>query len=145
MVVQVYITVCKHYNIIIHDHLDSNIRYFIIFLHLLFIRSVIELVVERTLNSQCNEVIPMLDMLKIKQSTTEIESKRTQVTEQLAQISSDMKSPQLASISTDDLRLLFEMYDEMFFLNWFRDYYKGKMKFSLSKKMTRIKTPTLVK
>lgn len=79
----------------------------------------------------------MLEMLKTKRLAAEIESKRAQVTELLILKSSGIKSLQLAAISTVDLQLLFELYDEIFLQNWFRDHYKGKMKFSLSRKMTR--------
>ena len=79
----------------------------------------------------------MLEMLKTKQLTAEIASRRAKVTELLAQKSSAMKSSQLTTISTADLRLLFELYDNVFFKNWFRDNFKGEMKFSLSRRMTR--------
>lgn len=78
----------------------------------------------------------MLEMLRTKQLVAEIDSKRAQVTELLILKSSGMKNPQLTSISTADLRLLFELYDWVFFKNWFKDHYKGIMKFSLSRKMT---------
>ncbi|MEN6313496.1 MAG: hypothetical protein ABFD25_04515 [Clostridiaceae bacterium] len=85
----------------------------------------------------------MLEMLKIKRTSAEIESRRAKITEQLFLKSSDINSPQLSSISTEDLRLLFELYDESFFRNWFRDHYIGKMKFSLSRKMTNSAGKTL--
>lgn len=85
----------------------------------------------------------MIEILKIKKTAAEIAIKRAQVTEQLMQKSSGIKSPQLTSISTADLWLLFEMYDEAFFQNWFKDHYKGKMKFSLSRKMTSSAGKTL--
>lgn len=85
----------------------------------------------------------MLEMLKMKRTPAEIESRRSGITEQLLLESSDINSPRLASISTEDLRLLFELYDESFFRNWFRNHYKGKMKFSLSEKMTSSAGKTL--
>ena len=79
----------------------------------------------------------MLEMLKIKQLPAEIDRMRTQVTDQLLKKSSNINSTHLTAISTSDLQLLFNLYDEAFFENWFRDNFKGKMKFSLSRKMTR--------
>jgi len=85
----------------------------------------------------------MLEILKIQKSTEEIQCKRTQMAEQLMQKSSGIKSPQLTSISTVDLQLLFELYDETFFQNWFQNHFNGKMKFSLSRKMTNSAGKTL--
>lgn len=85
----------------------------------------------------------MLEILKVKSTEDEIVKKRGKITEQILLKSQSIKSPQLSSISTEDLRLLFELYDEGFFRNWFRDHYKGKMKFSLSGKMTKSAGKTL--
>lgn len=85
----------------------------------------------------------MLEMLKIKRTPIEMESKREKVIEQLFQKSAVIKSLQMTSISTEDLRLLFELYDLYFFENWFRNHYAGKIKFSLSRKMTKSAGKTL--
>lgn len=95
------------------------------------------IVVDRKSNQQCDEVMPMLVLLKTKQSAAEIDSKRGQVKQLLLQKSTGIKEPQLASISTEDLKLLFNLYDEIFFQNWIKYHFIGKMKFSLSSKMTR--------
>ena len=79
----------------------------------------------------------MLEILKTKQLSEEIRRKRTEVAELLMKNSPQIKNPQLTCISTEDLRILFNLYDEIFFINWFKNSYKGKIKFSLSKKMTR--------
>ena len=79
----------------------------------------------------------MLEMLKIKQAARDIENNRTKIIEVLSNSSATLKSPQVNSISTADLILLFRLYDEVFLQNWFRDHYKGKLKFSLSRKMTK--------
>ena len=79
----------------------------------------------------------MLEMLKIKKTAADIDGKRTQIIELLSLKLMGLKSLQLTSITIADLQLLFELYDQVFFDYWFRDQYKGKMKFSLSRKMTR--------
>ncbi len=79
----------------------------------------------------------MLEMLMIKQTAKDIENNRTKIIEILFNNSAALKSPQLTSISTSDLSLLFKLYDEVFLQNWLRDHYRGKMKFSLSRKMTK--------
>ena len=52
--------------------------------------------------------------------------------------SPDIDSASITSISTDDLYLLFELYDSEFFGNWFKDFYRGIILFSLSKRMNGI-------
>jgi hypothetical protein len=79
----------------------------------------------------------MLEMLKIKQAETDIEDNRTKIIKILSNSSATLKSPQLTAISTTDIALLFRLYDEVFLQNWFREHFKGKMKFSLSGKMTK--------
>lgn len=85
----------------------------------------------------------MLDVLKTKQPLYEIENRRAIITNHLLSHSKTMKSPQLTAISTADLELLFGLYDEIFLQNWFRENYKGRMKFSLSGKMTKSAGKTL--
>lgn len=79
----------------------------------------------------------MLEVLMIKHPTDEINLKREAVSRLLMQQSGTIKNRMVACISTDDLKLLFHLYDHIFFDNWFRENYKGKLKFSLSKRMTK--------
>ena len=79
----------------------------------------------------------MLETLKIKQPAWLIDSRRAKIMDLLSQKSAALNNPQLTAISTADLKLLFELYDEVFFQNWFKSNYKGKMRFSLSRKMTK--------
>jgi hypothetical protein len=79
----------------------------------------------------------MLEMLTVKQAAKDIENNRTKIINSLSITSSTLRNPQLNSISTADLTLLFKLYDEVFLQNWFRDHFKGKVKFSLSRKMTK--------
>jgi hypothetical protein len=85
----------------------------------------------------------MLDMLGTKQAQTEIDGKRAEIIRNLLAESASLKSPDLTAISTADLSLLFRLYDRVFLQNWFRDNYRGKLKFSLSGKMTKSAGKTL--
>lgn len=69
--------------------------------------------------------------------------KRAEIKEQLFKVSPNIKSFEITCISGEDLRLLFMLYDQVFFDNWFLKNYKGKMKFSLSGKMTKSAGKTL--
>jgi hypothetical protein len=79
----------------------------------------------------------MLEVLTIKQAAKDIENNRTKIIHALSISSATLRNLQLNSISTADLTLLFKLYDEVFLQNWLRDHFKGKMKFSLSRKMTK--------
>ncbi|HZJ82617.1 MAG TPA: SprT-like domain-containing protein [Clostridia bacterium] len=70
-------------------------------------------------------------------SRASIENKRRKIAKQFMAGSSNIKEGTIRSISPEDLQLLFQLYDRVFLNNWFRDSYKGKIKFSFSKRMTR--------
>jgi hypothetical protein len=74
---------------------------------------------------------------------SEILRKRVEVSKMLLANSSNIKGQAIAKISTQDLNLLFDLYDEVFFNNWFKRNFKGKMIFSLSSRMTRSAGKTL--
>lgn len=67
----------------------------------------------------------------------DIDNTRAKISQLLIQSSDDIKSLNFSSISTKDLQLLFELYDLLFFDNWFKYNYKGQILFSLSKRMSR--------
>lgn len=67
----------------------------------------------------------------------DINNTRTKISQLLIQSSDNIKSVNFSSISNNDLRLLFDLYDLLFFDNWFKDNYKGQILFSLSKRMSR--------
>lgn len=79
----------------------------------------------------------MSDILSLKFSNNEIADKRETVSRLVLEKSSDIKNKTISTISTSDLKLLFLLYDKIFLNNWFRDNYKGKLKFSLSRQMTK--------
>ncbi|HBG22775.1 MAG TPA: hypothetical protein DDW83_05915, partial [Peptococcaceae bacterium] len=51
--------------------------------------------------------------------------------------SENIKSGAISTVSTLDLRLLFALYDRIFLGDWFKKNFKGELKFSLSRRMTR--------
>ena len=73
----------------------------------------------------------------------EIAAKRREITERFITISPDIRTPKITRISVIDLRFLFELYDEIFFANYFKNEYPGKFKFSLSPRLTRSAGKTL--
>ncbi len=79
----------------------------------------------------------LADILKIAYSSKEIEKRRQRIAEYLQQSSQNIKGSKINQISAADIRLLFELYDNIFLKGWFKYNYRGKLKFSLSKRMTR--------
>lgn len=79
----------------------------------------------------------MFDILNTKLNNNVIDKKREDVSKLLMLKSANINNGTVSNISAADLKLLFELYDEVFFENWFREEYKGKLKFSLSRRMTK--------
>lgn len=67
----------------------------------------------------------------------EIVNKRAEISKLLIQKSANIKNGTISTISTADLKLMFELYDQIFFGSWFKRNFKGKLKFSLSRRMTK--------
>ena len=74
---------------------------------------------------------------KLQHNQQEIYIKREEIARRLQQSSQNIKESKINKISSKDLQILFELYDQLFLCNWFKEHYKGKMKFSLSKRMTK--------
>jgi len=55
----------------------------------------------------------------------------------LRQGSDNINSKTINTMSAADLKLLFQLYDEVFLENWFKEGFKGKLRFSLSRQMTK--------
>lgn len=79
----------------------------------------------------------MLNLMATTLSPGEILAKRTCVFDRLTTTSPNISSTKLTRISTADLRLLFELYNEIFFEHRFNQVYQGRLKFSLSRRMTK--------
>lgn len=85
----------------------------------------------------------MVDILKIERHKDDIGSKREEIFRLLMLNSTNIKNGAISTISTDDLKLLFQLYDRIFFENWFKEAFKGRIKFSLSRRMTKSAGMTL--
>ncbi len=86
----------------------------------------------------------MLDLGSLGYTHEEILSKRNQVAQGLITKSAHIKGADIDQISSTDLKLLFMLYDEIFFQHQFAQEYKGKIKFSLSSRLIKTAGKTLV-
>lgn len=73
----------------------------------------------------------------MKNSDSKIKEKRSKVYDELINISPNIKSGIITQIASSDVKLLFELYDAVFFEGYFKENFKGRLKFSLSTRMTR--------
>lgn len=79
----------------------------------------------------------MFDIAAVKMNADDIADKRREVSKLLMRDSVNIKGGSISTISAADIELLFLLYDEIFLSNWFKNNYKGKLKFSLSRQMTK--------
>lgn len=79
----------------------------------------------------------MQDIIKKKKNSEEIRKTRAQVLQLFYNGSENISSSTIEIISPRDLELLLDLYDRLFFHHWFKTNFKGKLKFSLSTRMTR--------
>lgn len=79
----------------------------------------------------------MHQIINLKYNKKSIKEKRLMISQLLIQSSSNIKSVDIHTISSDDLYLLFQLYDKFFLDNWLTTNYKGKIKFTLSRRLTR--------
>ncbi len=79
----------------------------------------------------------MFNIIKTKEYQDVVDSKREKISKLLISKSNNIKNGTITTISTSDLTLMFELYDQVFFENWFRDSFKGKIKLSISRRMTK--------
>lgn len=79
----------------------------------------------------------MFDIFGTKLQGDAIENKRREISRLLTGKSKNIKNETVSALSAADLDILFRLYDEVFFENWFKENYKGKLKFSVSRQMTK--------
>lgn len=79
----------------------------------------------------------MGDILEIRYTEEEIKYKRNQAAELLMARSAHVKGSDLAAVSNQDLQLLFECYDQVFFDHWFKDCFPGTVRLSFSRRMIK--------
>lgn len=79
----------------------------------------------------------MQNILNMKYTRDETQSKRREIAALVMLHSQNIKTGTVSAMSTDDISLLFRLYDRIFFGGWFSENYRGKLKFSLSRRMTK--------
>lgn len=79
----------------------------------------------------------MVQLLRLEYDKADILLKRKQAGEMLMKCSDNIHHTAIKKISAEDVRKLFYIYDEVFFDNYFKKEYEGRMKFELSRRMTR--------
>jgi hypothetical protein len=79
----------------------------------------------------------MIDLTNIKYDEDIIKQKRLQIREQLFALSNNIKNGNIEVISEKDLKILFGLYDTIFLEEYFKDSFKGSIKFALSHQMTK--------
>ena len=79
----------------------------------------------------------MYEVIDIKYSDREIKKRREEAAKLFIERSANIKNPDLKGINEQDLKLLFELYDENFFHHWFADNFAGTLGFTFSRRMTR--------
>lgn len=76
-------------------------------------------------------------IVTIRIQKDEIILRRKEVARALLLHSTGIKSGMVSSLSVEDLTLLFWLYDRIFFNNGFAEGFAGKLKFSISRRMTK--------
>ena len=76
-------------------------------------------------------------MIKYAYDNKTIENKRKYIAKEFMKLSTNIKSKTIKEISTMDLTILFELYNQVFLNNQLTDEFPGSFKFSLSTRMTR--------
>lgn len=79
----------------------------------------------------------MNNIICLKRNPRYIKQKRSEISRLLTESSVNIKGPNIDAISTADLRLLFQYYDRIFLDDWFKTNFRGKFRFSLSRRLTR--------
>ena len=84
-------------------------------------------------------------MINIKHDKDTINNKRAIIKESLFLKSININNENFEKISEKDLYILYNLYDEIFLKSWFKENFKGKIIFKLSKQLTRAAGNTTTK
>lgn len=76
-------------------------------------------------------------MINIKYDLDTIDNKRATIKNLVFANSKNIKSENFDKLSESDLFVLFNLYDEIFLKSWFKENFKGKIIFKLSRQLTR--------
>ncbi|MEA1962399.1 MAG: hypothetical protein U9N81_14220 [Bacillota bacterium] len=85
----------------------------------------------------------MIDLTTTRYTAKEIVDKRKTIYTEICSSSDNLDGGNLTRISTVDLELLMGLYDQVFFNDWFKNNFKGQLKFSLSRRMTKTAGKTI--
>ena len=76
-------------------------------------------------------------MFNIKYDLNTINKKREIIKKNLYEQSKNIKSVDFIKISDNDLFILYNLYDEIFLDSWFKNNFKGKIKLTMSRQLSR--------
>lgn len=85
----------------------------------------------------------MLEFFKLIYTEGEILDKRNEIARRLMVLSPNIKSPDITRIAPSDLRLLFDLYDQLFLNGQFFTVFPGKIIFSLSGRLSKVAGKTI--
>ena len=85
----------------------------------------------------------MLNLFTISYTKAEILAKRLEVAQGLITNSPNIKGPIISRIAPSDLQLLFNLYDQVFLNHQFAEKFPGKLRFSLSTRLSKTAGKTL--
>jgi hypothetical protein len=86
----------------------------------------------------CRTIGPNPDTLLLPIYTAEtIRKNRAAIAQRFIAQSPNIKDDTITRIAPSDLKILFDLYNEIFFENSFMQNFRGKMRFSLSRRLTR--------
>ena len=83
-------------------------------------------------------------LIKINFNSLEINERREKVRDKIIGSSNNIINGIITKVSEEDLKIIFHLYDRYFLSNYFGNNFIGKIKFSLSKRMTRSAGLTIV-
>ncbi len=85
----------------------------------------------------------MFDLSTLSYTKEEILTQRNEAARRLTLISPNIKDRNIRQIGSSDLKLLFDLYDELFFEQQFAKEYHGKINFSLSTRLIKTAGKTI--
>lgn len=85
----------------------------------------------------------MSNLCALVYSVADVLQKRAEVTRRFMAVSPNVKTPVISRIAASDVRLLFDIYDEIFFERRLSGEFPGQFRFSLSPRLTRSAGKTL--
>lgn len=76
-------------------------------------------------------------LLEIKVDEKTVKRKRREIYDRTIKLSPRIKNGRISSMAPSDIKLIFDLYDQLFFGNWFKERSTCGIEFAISKRMTR--------